>query len=206
MAPKIVDKTEKRRQIALAAMQVFADTGFEKTTIDEVARAAGVGKGTVYEYFANKAELIEGCLGSLIGEHMGLFEPFGDDDGTAVEALRRVTRTMVDALSEAGTHYRFFIEYMLYASRNPHGNAIMAQMLDQFRRLFTALFERGKQSGELRADLDAAGAAAAYAAWFDGAIFHWMTAPEGPSLQEMADQYLELVLRGMLADPTGGAR
>jgi AcrR family transcriptional regulator len=206
MAPKIVDKTEKRRQIALAAMQVFADNGFEKTTIDEVARAAGVGKGTVYEYFANKAELIEGCLGSLIGEHMGLFEPPADDDLTAVETLRQVTGTMVAAMSQVGTHYRFFIEYMLYASRNPSGNAIMAQMLDTFRQLFTALFERGKAAGELRPDLDSASAAAAYAAWFDGAIFHWMTSPEGPSLERMADQYLELMLRGMLAAPDGGAR
>jgi TetR/AcrR family fatty acid metabolism transcriptional regulator len=187
-------------------MQVFADKGFETTTIEEVARAAGVGKGTVYQYFANKAELIEGCLGSLIGEHMQLFEPVDHDSWTAVETLRHATSAMVAALARSGKHYRFFIEYMLYASRNPSVNEIMAQMLDQFRRLFTALFERGKAEGVFRAELDAAGAAAAYAAWFDGAIFHWMTAPDGPTLAQMADQYLELMLRGMLADPAGGWR
>jgi len=205
MAPRIVDKTEKRKQIALAAMRVFADTGFERTTIEAVSRAAGVGKGTVYEYFANKAELIEGALGALLDEYMALLSPAMDERAPAVETLRSITTAFVDALSEFGTLYHFFVEYMLYACRNPSGNVLMADMIEGFRRTLEVLFERGKTEGSFRADLDPAAAAASYAAWFDGAIFHWMTAPEGPTLKQMADQYLDLMLRGMLADTSGGA-
>ena len=44
------DKTQKRQRIMDAALQVFVKSGYEKTKIIDVAQAAGIGKGTVYEY------------------------------------------------------------------------------------------------------------------------------------------------------------
>ncbi len=50
---------EKARAILSSAVRVIAARGFEATRIEEVAREAGVGKGTVYEYFDSKEELFE---------------------------------------------------------------------------------------------------------------------------------------------------
>lgn len=55
--PAIVDKQKKRRDIVNAAAVVFAQTGYHETTIQHIARQAGIGKGTVYEYFATKEDL-----------------------------------------------------------------------------------------------------------------------------------------------------
>ena len=52
------DKTIKRQLIMDAALQVFVQNGYEKTKIIDVAKTAGIGKGTVYEYFSSKEELI----------------------------------------------------------------------------------------------------------------------------------------------------
>ena len=55
------DKTIKRQLIMDAALQVFVQNGYEKTKIIDVAQTAGIGKGTVYEYFESKEELFR-CI------------------------------------------------------------------------------------------------------------------------------------------------
>ena len=53
------DYTEKKRQILTAAIKVFACKGFHYAKIEEIASDAGVGKGTVYEYFKSKQDLFQ---------------------------------------------------------------------------------------------------------------------------------------------------
>ncbi|MGI6575422.1 MAG: TetR/AcrR family transcriptional regulator [bacterium] len=50
-------KINKRKAILTAARQVFAAMGFHQARIEDIAREAGVGKGTVYEYFSSKEQL-----------------------------------------------------------------------------------------------------------------------------------------------------
>lgn len=56
--PKIVRKNQKKRAIVLASIELFAKDGFAKTSVDSIAKAADVGKGTVYLYFHSKEEII----------------------------------------------------------------------------------------------------------------------------------------------------
>jgi TetR/AcrR family fatty acid metabolism transcriptional regulator len=55
----------RRAQILDAAAHVFATRGFHRTTIRDVAKAAGVADGTIYNYFENKAALLLGILDRL---------------------------------------------------------------------------------------------------------------------------------------------
>ncbi|MCP4131605.1 MAG: TetR/AcrR family transcriptional regulator [bacterium] len=50
---------KKRQKIFSAALQVFAQKGYHKATIDEIASLSGVGKGSVYRYFKSKEDLLE---------------------------------------------------------------------------------------------------------------------------------------------------
>lgn len=52
----------KRAQILQGAAQVFLDKGFEAASMEDVRRAAGVSKGTIYVYFSDKAELFEALI------------------------------------------------------------------------------------------------------------------------------------------------
>jgi len=54
--PQLVDR--RRRQIADAAVQLFIDKGFHKTTTRQIARAAGFSIGSLYEYFASKEDIL----------------------------------------------------------------------------------------------------------------------------------------------------
>ncbi len=56
--PKIIDKEKKKRDIALASIDVFAQKGLQKSSVAEIAQSASIGKGTLYLYFANKEEIV----------------------------------------------------------------------------------------------------------------------------------------------------
>lgn len=58
MAPKVVDKEQRAKEIALVALEVFSERGVKDTSISQIAEAAGIGKGTIYEYFSSKEDLI----------------------------------------------------------------------------------------------------------------------------------------------------
>lgn len=65
----IVDKVQKRKDIALACKELFFQRGINDLTISEVAKTAGVGKGTIYEYFKNKEEIVFEIVNILLQEH-----------------------------------------------------------------------------------------------------------------------------------------
>ncbi len=52
-------RQNRKEEIAAAAMQLFANHGFERTSISEIAKTAGVSKGLMYNYFKNKDLLVK---------------------------------------------------------------------------------------------------------------------------------------------------
>ena len=61
---KIVNKEEKRQEIAIKCKDLLLEKGM-KVTISELAKTAGIGKGTVYEYFKNKEDMVFEILNIL---------------------------------------------------------------------------------------------------------------------------------------------
>src|ERR1700745_1395709 len=63
------EDTSKRRQILEGARKVFLELGFDGASMGEIARAAGVSKGTLYVYFADKSRLFEAIVEEEMSEH-----------------------------------------------------------------------------------------------------------------------------------------
>lgn len=60
-------KAGKKRELILkAAVQVFSAKGYHNTRMEEIAAVAGIGKGTIYEYFASKLQLFQAMMGSSL--------------------------------------------------------------------------------------------------------------------------------------------
>ncbi len=57
--PKIVNKEEKKAKILEASIRVFSKKGLNNTKISDIAEAAAIGKGTIYEYFKSKDEIFK---------------------------------------------------------------------------------------------------------------------------------------------------
>lgn len=65
----IVNKEEKRRDIALSCRTLLLEHGINNLTIAEIAKTAGIGKGTVYEYFHNKEDIVFEIITLFISEY-----------------------------------------------------------------------------------------------------------------------------------------
>lgn len=79
----IVNKEEKRRFIALASKDFLLDHGIKEITIAKIAKTAGVGKGTIYEYFSNKEDIVFEIISVFIAEHeKRLYELISEDTNT----------------------------------------------------------------------------------------------------------------------------
>ena len=66
--PKVVDKEQKRKDIAASCSELMLEEGIKNLTVAEVAKTAGIGKGTVYEYFKNKEDMVFEIINSYIAQ------------------------------------------------------------------------------------------------------------------------------------------
>ena len=199
MAPKIVDKEEKQRAIALAAVEVFGEKGFERTRMEDVAQVAGVGKGTLYEYFKTKDALMDGAMGALFAGMAGDLMPSFEEGASATEMLVSLVESSVRAIKSIGFSYCFFLEYMIHLKRNNVAESLITEMLTGYRYFLADLIRQGMATGEFRKDLDPFETAASLAAWVDGAVFHWFTLPDTVSLEAMSKRFLEVTVAGLSA-------
>jgi AcrR family transcriptional regulator len=111
-------ETEKHRQIMTAAAALFARQGYQKTSIDEIVREAGISKGLYYHYFENKKELYihlynsyADILSNTICERVALSET------DFFERLKQVSHIRIDFAVSYPSLYRFL--YSAYYEEHP---------------------------------------------------------------------------------------
>lgn len=147
------DPSDKRRRIIDAAVHVFAERGFYHARVSEVAAAAGVAGGTIYNYFKSKDDLL-----------ICLFED-------RMDAILQGFRSELAGLLTAADKLRRFIElHLQMVEGDPHLAEVLTVELRQsskFMREYKArkfgeylaeieqIIEAGRASGEFRADVDA---------------------------------------------------
>ena len=195
--PKLKPDTQKARRehILDAAEQCFARTGFHRTTMQDICRAASVSPGALYVYFASKEDLIAGITerdrSKLAGELAEV--------GNAPDLLA--------ALSRLGEHYtveeprykqQLVIEIGCQSMRDgPVGEIFRATdlfVLDQFE----ALFQRATAEGKIAPVLDARTLARAVAVVGDGLF--WRRAVD-PNFDAKAMVPVITALIGSLLNP-----
>jgi AcrR family transcriptional regulator len=145
-------KTERHQQILEAAFEEFAANGFEAARLDDVARRAGIAKGTIYLYFKNKEVLFRDVVRSLI-------HPAFDKFDTVVTASSRSARELLrDLLSRLYTEVvrnskaRMMLRLLIAESGNfPRLSDIWhREVIDRGMAAFRLVVNRGVRSGEFR--------------------------------------------------------
>lgn len=111
------DDSAKRRQIMEGASKVFLDLGFDGASMGEIARAAGVSKGTLYVYFSDKSSLFEAIVEQQILEQSGSATSL-DPNGDVQKTLTEFGKAYIEALCrpEGGSSLR---TVMAIAERMP---------------------------------------------------------------------------------------
>ena len=95
------EDSSKRRQILDGARKVFLDLGFDGASMGEIARSAGVSKGTLYVYFADKNRLFEAIVEEEALEQGKVAFNF-DPDRDVATTLREFGRAYIQLLCRPG--------------------------------------------------------------------------------------------------------
>ena len=140
------DAERNRRRILAAAADLLSERGLE-VTLDDVARAAGVGVGTVYRRFPDKESLIEELFRDRVDAMVTLAEQ-ALTEPDPWQALVSYLETATEMLS-ASIGLRQLLMFATY------GKDRICYARDQMRPVVGRLVERAQASGDLRPDFDA---------------------------------------------------
>lgn len=174
MAPRSVTDDEremKRLQIVQAAGRVFNEQGFGRTRVADVAVEAGVGKGTVYEYFSSKDELFFAVFESLQQSVTERIEADVERGGAIRQRLTRLFVTGAQVTREQAESQAVIMDFWA-ASR---GQMLEDRFRDWcvqsyafYRRVVADTLRAGQSRGEVRDEVDVEALAVMIVAAFDG--------------------------------------
>jgi AcrR family transcriptional regulator len=137
-----------RDAVLTAAEQLLGRLGYRKMTVDDIARAAGVGKGTVYLHFRSKEEVALATIDRLVGRVVARLEELARGPGTSTERLRAMLAARVLVRFDAVAGYSASLDELL-ADVRP---ALLERRKGWFRReerVFAALLADGARDGLL---------------------------------------------------------
>jgi AcrR family transcriptional regulator len=95
------EDSAKRRQILTGASKVFMDLGFDGASMGEIARAAGVSKGTLYVYFADKSRLFEAIVEQEMNDQQKIAFDFAPERDVPT-TLREFGQAYIELLCRPG--------------------------------------------------------------------------------------------------------
>ena len=198
-------KDARPQELLAAAIDLFVERGFASTRLEDVARRAGVSKGTLYLYFENKEELFKAVVRNSIVPVIGDAESsVAEFDGHSAELLRSVMMRWWDRIGN--NKVSGIIKLVTAESGNFPELATFYQdeVINRGTRMISSMLERGIARGEFR-QIDVA------------QVTHVLIAPmlmlvtwkhsvgpcERESLKPLAflDAFLDMALHGLLPSP-----
>jgi AcrR family transcriptional regulator len=131
-----------RQHLLDAAAIVFARSGFHGSTLDEVATTAGFTKGAVYSNFRSKDDLFLALLDDRIDRQFAVVtEVLESAPRDAVEQLPRIRELFRGEIFWDDDFNTLYLEFVLYARRNPEAREKLAASADRSRALVQELVE-----------------------------------------------------------------
>lgn len=197
-------KEEKRALIIEAAAKVFARRGFASTLMAEIAIEAGIGKGTLYEYFDSKENLFfavfEWFVQATEAEAKVSISALG---GSASERLDALSESLMSSWAQMEDMYSLVMEFWSASASSQMRERFKQAFKNgysDFRQIVSTLIRDGIERGEFQPQVDIDSVAAALVgtwdalllqAWFDD-DFNPLTAARG---------FMTVVINGLTAKP-----
>ena len=197
-------KEEKRALIIEAAAKVFARRGFASTLMAEIAIEAGIGKGTLYEYFDSKENLFfavfEWFVQATEAEAKVSISALG---GSASERLDALSDSLMSSWAQMEDMYSLVMEFWSASASSQMRERFKQAFKNgysDFRQIVSTLIRDGIERGEFQPHVDTESVAAALVgtwdalllqAWFDD-DFNPLTAARG---------FMTVVINGLTAEP-----
>lgn len=167
MCPRVTDqyKTEVKEKIVQAAITTFSKYGYDKTRMDDIAKSANLGKGTLYLYFKSKEELFYAISENSIKE--------------LKEQLSKLFSKKEDLVHDAEKFYdqyrnlihdseKVSFEMIAESSRNPKLRKALYEQRMKVYDIVIDYLRRQIEKGFFRKDMDVNAIASGLVALYDG--------------------------------------
>ncbi|MFE7673328.1 TetR/AcrR family transcriptional regulator [Streptomyces albidoflavus] len=188
------DGTPVPRRLLAAATRLFADQGYDRTSVQEIVEAAGVTKGALYHYFGSKEDLLQEVYARLLRLQQERLDMYAGSQEPVEERLRAaaadVVVTTIENLDDASIFFRSM--HQLSPEKNKQVRAERRRYHERFR----ALVEEGQQAGVFTRDIPAD----LVVDYHFGSVHHLSTwyRPDGPlTPQQVATHLADLLLRAL---------
>ena len=194
-------KSARPEEILTAALEVFADRGFAATKLEDVARRAGVTKGTIYLYFENKEALFKALIRQTIVPVIAKGEALAKSfTGSARDLFERLVREYWRLVGETSL---VGIPKLMMAEANNFpelARFYYEEVVTRGHRLMAGVLERGIKAGEFRRVNVAVATKLAMAPVMHAVIARKAFSacmPEGFDVASYLDTHIDLYLHGI---------
>jgi len=207
MSPKFIDREKKVADIARVALELFTSHGYGATSVGLIAQAAGIGKGTIYEYFDTKADIFFAAVLEWMKRLEDQFSEHLDTVEDPVDRLRLFTElsvAMVDPidpglarLSIDVLRHTLLQDGALYNRRH-----LMKEIHTGMRRIVINILLEGISRGVFRPEIarDAEKLAINLLGYLDGISLHSLISEGDFNLREQIEFSLESILQLITRD------
>jgi AcrR family transcriptional regulator len=200
LARRQAHKEEKKSRIVEAAARVFARRGFFGTVMSEIATEAGMGKGTLYEYFDSKEELFFAVFEWLVQKSGAQAKVSAAAlGGSASDRLKALSDSLMALWVDQTDFFSLVMEFWSASASSQmreRFKSALAEAYSDFRRMVSALIREGMERGEFRTDVDIESVAAALVGTWDALLLQaWFDQDFDPLTK--AGNFLNVVLKGL---------
>lgn len=141
----------KRERILLHAESMFADHGFSKAKLADIAAMVGIAESSIYDFFESKEDLLLAITETRLQEHMA-FLPETFQIKTPLRKLRRFVRYHFDLYTQNRNFLKVFVMENLLSDRFYSSKAFTA--FKDYMKVFEDIVEEGKTRGAFRPDVN----------------------------------------------------
>jgi len=139
----------RTRAILAAARRVLEERGLEAATMDDIAAAAGVAKGTIYLYFQGKEGLIRTLVSHACEDMLADLGTIVEGEAAPAEKLNQAVALFLDHLENERLYLPLYIRNVQGGQAGMKGPVRLALDLeDRFMALLTRLFAEGMAAGQ----------------------------------------------------------
>ncbi len=190
------DDRDKNSRIIEAATRVFAEKGFFKATVSDVARAAEVAEGTIYLYFKNKDDLLISIFESSMDMFIREMEQELAGVSDVKERLRRLITlhlSLVESHSALAQVLHVELRQSTMFMREYKGDK-----LKQYLKFIQVVIEEGQSQGVFRKDADPYVLRRTIFGALDEVGLKWVLSKRKGPLEQFSKQIADLFLNGLV--------
>jgi AcrR family transcriptional regulator len=183
MSPRTASQLVEIRETSVnkildASLELFAEHGYESTSISQIAKKAGISKGLIYNYFDSKLDLLKGMIDRLNEGETELIGKVIDEDPRKM--LRNIFMAFFSEMRDRSEVWKMIATITLQIDKFDFVHEMTVRKLRGFFNLFTDLLTQiGYPNPEQEAKL--------IGALFDGIGFHYLIAMEEYPLDEVEE-------------------